>query len=86
MRRRYTARLYAETVGLIRETIPEVSITADVIAGFPGETEGEFDETHDLCEQIGFADMHVFPYSVRPGTSATHFDGHVSPEAKSRRV
>ena len=86
MRRRYTARLYAETVGLIRESIPEVSITADVIAGFPGETEREFEETHDLCEQIGFAATHVFPYSVRPGTSATHFDGQVSPEAKSRRV
>ena len=86
MRRRYTARLYAETAELIRQSIPEVSISADVIVGFPGETEGEFQETYALCAEIGFAAMHVFPYSVRPGTSAAHFDGQVAPEVRSRRV
>ncbi|MCH7786624.1 MAG: radical SAM protein [Chloroflexi bacterium] len=86
MRRRYSASLYAETVELIRQSVPDVSITADVIVGFPGETEGEFEETYALCERIGFADMHVFPYSVRPGTSAAHFDSQVASADKSRRM
>ncbi|MCH8108601.1 MAG: tRNA (N(6)-L-threonylcarbamoyladenosine(37)-C(2))-methylthiotransferase MtaB [Chloroflexi bacterium] len=86
MRRRYSASLYAETVELIRQSVPDVSITADVIVGFPGETESEFEETYALCERIGFADMHVFPYSVRPGTSAAHFDLQVASADKSRRM
>jgi threonylcarbamoyladenosine tRNA methylthiotransferase MtaB len=86
MRRRYTARLYAEAVELVRERIPDVAITADVIAGFPGETDEEFEETYALCQRVGFASMHVFPYSVRPGTSAAHFGDQVASEVKSRRA
>ena len=85
MRRRYTADTYVDAVEMIRRCIPGVSITADVIVGFPGETEREFEETYALCDQIGFADMHVFPYSIRPGTSAAHHKGQVDPEVKSRR-
>ena len=86
MRRRYTGSLYGETVEMIRRLVPDVSLTADVIVGFPGETDQQFEETYALCERIGFADMHVFPYSVRPGTSAAHFEGRVAPHVKSHRV
>ena len=86
MRRRYTAEEYKETVDLIRRMVPGASITADVIVGFPGETDSQFRETYRLCEEIGFAAMHVFPYSTRPGTSAAHFRDKVGPQTKSSRM
>ena len=86
MRRRYNSEEYEATVTRIRGRIPEASITADVIVGFPGESDGDFRDTYELCERIGFTDMHVFPYSVRPGTSAAHYEGHVPPDAKSERM
>ena len=86
MRRRYSGEEYAETVQRIRGEIPRAGVTADVIVGFPGETDADFQATHDLCERIGFADMHVFPYSVRPGTSAAHYDNQVPPAVKDERM
>ena len=86
MRRRYTAREYTEAAAMIREAVPGASITTDVIVGFSGETDAHFQETYRLCEEVKFASMHVFPYSVRPGTSAAHFDAMVGPETKSRRM
>ena len=86
MRRRYTAERYAEAVARIRAAVPAVSITADVIVGFPGEQDADFEMSYALCEILAFADAHVFPYSVRPGTSAAHFDGHVDPRVKADRV
>ncbi len=86
MRRRYSGEEYAETVLRIRGKIPRASVTADAIVGFPGETDADFQATYDLCERIGFADMHVFPYSVRPGTSAAHYDNQVPPAVKSERM
>ena len=86
MRRRYTAERYADAVERIRAAVPNVSITADVIVGFPGEQDADFEATYALCESLAFADAHVFPYSVRPGTSAAHFDGQVDPRVKAGRV
>ena len=86
MRRRYGGVQYAEAVGRIRETVPGASITADVIVGFPGETDEDFEMTYAVSDQVGFADMHVFPYSVRPGTSAAHFADQVDARTKSERV
>ncbi len=86
MRRRYNSEEYEETVERIRSRIPGASITADVIVGFPGESDEDFRDTHELCERIGFMDMHVFPYSIRPGTSAAHYEDHVQPDAKSERM
>ncbi len=86
MRRRYSSQEYEETVERIRSRIPDASITADVIVGFPGETDGDFRKTYELCERIGFTDMHVFPYSVRPGTSAAHYEGHIPPDVKGERM
>jgi threonylcarbamoyladenosine tRNA methylthiotransferase MtaB len=70
----------------IRRSVSNASVTADVIVGFPGEGEGDFDQSFLLCETIGFAALHVFPYSVRPGTSAAHFEDKVPSEVKSERV
>ena len=86
MRRRYTSRQYADAVDTLRRALVDVSVTADVVAGFPGETDEEFEETLSLCNAIEFADIHVFPYSVRPGTSAAHYDAQVAQETKARRV
>lgn len=86
MRRRYTVRRYVEAVALIRETVPDVAITTDVIAGFPGETEADFEATYRLCAQIGFADMHCFPYSRRPHTGADKMTGHLPPHLRRSRL
>ena len=86
MRRRYTAERYLEAVEEIRSAVPGASVTADVIVGFPGETDEDFEETYTVCEQAEFAAMHVFPYSVRPGTSAAHFEGKIGPAVKSARM
>ena len=86
MRRRYTPERYTEAVDQLRLRVPGCSITADVIAGFPGETEEDFEATYDFCEQMRFASLHVFPYSTRPGTSAAHFKDHLDARAKAERV
>ncbi len=85
MGRRYTAEFFANTVERIRAQNPSTSITTDVLTGFPGESDEEFQETYILCQNIRFSDMHVFPYSVRPGTSAAHFNDKVDPITKGHR-
>ena len=86
MRRRYTAQEYADAVERVRSAVPDASITADVIVGFPGEDEDDFQRTVALAKGIGFADMHVFPYSPRPGTSAAHMGSRVDATAMGRRM
>jgi threonylcarbamoyladenosine tRNA methylthiotransferase MtaB len=86
MRRRYTAARYQETVAMVRDAVPGVSITTDVIVGFPGESEANFQDTYALCNRTGFAAMHVFPYSARPGTSAAHFEDSLDTDVRSQRV
>lgn len=86
MRRRYTADQFRRAAALIRERVPDVAITTDVIAGFPGETEADFEATCELCREIGFAAIHAFPYSRRPHTGADKMDGHLSAEARRERL
>ena len=86
MRRRYTAGQYVAAVAAIRDAVPGAAITADAIVGFPGETPYDFDQTMGVSDQVGFAAMHVFPYSARPGTSAAHYNGEVHPATKAARV
>ena len=86
MRRRYTPQQFREAVDRVRATVPDVAVTSDVIVGFPGETEDDFGATASLCEEVGFAAIHVFPYSTRPGTSAAHFGDAVDPATKARRL
>ena len=85
MRRRYDSSVYETTVERIRRRIRDVAITADAIVGFPGETAMDFEQTLRLCQRVRFADLHVFPYSSRPGTSAAHFPDAVAAEEKAAR-
>lgn len=86
MRRRYTTAQFAATVALIRQAIPDAGITADLIVGFPGETDAHFQETLAFVRQMQFSDLHLFPYSIRPGTTAAHLDGQVAPPVKKARA
>ena len=86
MRRRYAAADYEDAVRRIRRAVPGAGVTADVIAGFPGETDYDFEQSYSLVERLELAALHVFPYSPRPGTSAAHFGPQVSPEVKRDRV
>ena len=85
MRRPYTVAEYAEVVRRAREAVPGVAIACDLIVGFPGETDEEFAESLATCERLGFAKMHVFRYSKRPGTPAAAMPGQVSAEVSSER-
>jgi len=76
---------YSQLVERARRAIPGLAVTTDLIAGFPGETETEFQESLRFAEQMQFADAHVFPYSARPGTGAARLPDRVDPmEAKAR--
>lgn len=86
MRRHYDTARFTETVELVREMIPDAAITTDVIVGFPGEGVREFAESYSFAESVGFSDIHIFPYSIRPGTSAAHLDGQVDDLKKRERT
>ena len=86
MRRRYDVAAYLDAVKKIRNMVPGASITTDVIVGFPGESDYDFQQTLDLCERVGFAGVHVFPYSVRPGTSAAYLKDRVDSKTKATRM
>ena len=86
MRRRYTAAEFVRAAERIRAAVDGVAITTDVIAGFPGETEAQFAETLSLCEAVGFARIHAFPYSLRSRTAAALMPGHLSAEVVKERM
>ncbi|MBI4186431.1 MAG: tRNA (N(6)-L-threonylcarbamoyladenosine(37)-C(2))-methylthiotransferase MtaB [Chloroflexi bacterium] len=85
MRRRYSVGEYERSVSLIRAALPEAAITTDVIVGFPGETESEFQQGYDFCRRMDFARIHVFPYSPRQDTEAAGMPGMVADRIKKRR-
>jgi tRNA-2-methylthio-N6-dimethylallyladenosine synthase len=85
MLRRYTIAQYRELVAKIRERIPPVALTTDVIVGFPGETEKQFMNTYDLLGEIRFDVVHVAAYSPRPDTAASRLPDDVPPQEKERR-
>ena len=86
MNRRYTAAEYLRNADRLRAYMPDAAITTDVIAGFPGETEAEHQETAAFLRQVGFARIHVFPYSKRPGTKAASMPGQLTRQEKARRA
>ena len=86
MRRRYTTKMFAERIAAVRASMPDAFIGIDVIVGFPGETEEDFEATYRFLESVAPAFLHVFPYSVRPGTPAADFDGKVPPHIAAERV
>lgn len=85
MNRRYTTDDFRKIVSILRKNIPEVALTTDVIVGFPGETEEEFNETYDFLKEIAFSKMHVFKYSPRKGTKAAGFKNQVDGITKNKR-
>ncbi len=85
MRRKYDTARYDESVELLRKFFPGCAITTDLIVAFPGETEEEFAETLAFIRKCGFADMHIFPYSRRPGTPADKMQGQHNNETKEAR-
>ncbi len=86
MRRPYSAVQFAETVARARERVPDVGITTDVIVGFPGESDLEFEQSLEFIEQMGFARVHVFPYSPRAGTVAAQLPLQVNDRVKESRA
>src|SRR5436309_742377 len=85
MRRRYSPGHYRRAVALIREHVPDVAITTVVIAGFPAETQFDFEATIGLCRESGFAAIHAFPYSRRPHTAAALMRAHLPPPVRRAR-
>lgn len=85
MNRRYDKKYYKNIIEKIRKIRPEMAITTDVIVGFPGETQEDFNETINFVKEINFAGGHVFPYSIRRGTPAAKMDNQITKEEKHNR-
>jgi tRNA-2-methylthio-N6-dimethylallyladenosine synthase len=85
MRRGYTRTGYLEKVALLRDRVPDLALSGDVIVGYPGETEEDFQATVDLVEEVGFDGLFVFLYSPRPGTTAVRLADDVPEDEKLRR-
>jgi len=85
MRRCYSLDDYQQAVNLIKETIPGVAITTDIMVGFPGESDEEFEQSCHFCQQAGFANIHVFPFSPRPETEAAKMPDQVNERVKKER-
>ena len=86
MGRQYTIEHYRERLARIREAVPDITISTDVIVGFCGETEAQFEETLALLETVRYDQVFAAAYSPRPGTPATHLADDVPPDVKRRRL
>ena len=84
MRRSYSLDQYQRTVNSIKE-IPDAAITTDIMVGFPGENDGEFEQSYSFCQQAGFANIHVFPFSPRPETAAAGMPEQIKDRVKQER-
>lgn len=85
MNRKYTTQQYRERCGILRKYFNDPALTTDIMVGFPGETEDEFQESYQFVEEIGFYETHVFQYSRREGTRAAAMDGQVDKKVKHSR-
>jgi len=86
MKRRYTLNDYVKTMDAIRTALPQAAITTDVMVGFPGESDEDFEQSYQFCQQAGFANIHVFPYSRRKGTAADSMPNQVGNHTKQLRT
>ena len=86
MNRKYDKQYFIDKINKIRQVRSDISITTDVIVGFPGETDELFEETIDTIKKIGFSRIHVFPFSLRKGTKAEELPNHIDGSTKKRRV
>lgn len=85
MNRKYTRQIFLETVERMREKCPDFTVTTDIIVGFPGETEGDFEETMDLMEKVQFSKVHMFPYSPRKRTRAALYPNQIPSDVMKKR-
>lgn len=85
MKRKYKREVFESRVVKIKHLMPDACIAADVITGFPNESEGDFQETYNFISKLDISYLHVFTYSSRPGTKAREMDGHISDKEKARR-
>lgn len=85
MNRRYTIEQFKTIAKLLRDTYNDVNLTTDIIVGFPGETEEEFNKTYEFLKQIKFYKMHIFKYSPRKGTKASIMENQINGETKEKR-
>lgn len=85
MRRRYNSKMITENCAYLRSVIPDVQFTADIICGFPGETDGDFEVTKENVKSLGLLFAHIFPYSDRPGTEASEMKDKVDEAVKNAR-
>lgn len=86
MNRKYDTKYFIEKINKIRKIRPDISITTDVIVGFPNETDKNFNETIETIKKVDFSKLHVFPYSKREGTKAAAMEGQIKEEVKKQRV
>jgi threonylcarbamoyladenosine tRNA methylthiotransferase MtaB len=86
MNRRYDVDEFRRKMAMVKEVLDQPAVTTDVIAGFPGETTADFDETLSLCREVGFSGIHVFSYSDREGTRAADMEPKVDPDVINHRV
>jgi threonylcarbamoyladenosine tRNA methylthiotransferase MtaB len=85
MKRSYSLDQYQRTINLIKEKIPGVAITTDIMVAFPGESDEEFEQSYSFCQQVSFANIHVFPFSPRPETAAARMPGQIKDKVKQER-
>jgi threonylcarbamoyladenosine tRNA methylthiotransferase MtaB len=86
MRRRYNSNMIRNNVAYVRQKLPDVNFSADVIVGFPSETEEDVDLTCSLVKELGLLHVHAFTYSKRPGTEAAEMDGQIPEGVKTKRL
>ena len=85
MNRKYNTKEYKDVIERLRDNIEDIAITTDVMVGFPGETDKEFETTYEFLRKIGFSKMHIFKYSPRKGTPAASFPNQISGKVKDER-
>ncbi len=86
MNRHYTAADYLDKVRRLRDAVPEIGLTTDIITGFPGEDDGDFEQTMEVLRQAAFDGIFAFKYSRRPGTAAVALSGHLPEQVKEQRL
>lgn len=86
MKRKYNTKMFYEKLCLLRKYFPLCQVTTDIIVGFPGETQAEFEQTVEFVKKCGFLYVHIFPYSDRKGTAASAMEGKLSEQTKQERV
>ena len=86
MKRRWGAKRFIDRCHLVQETLHKPALTTDIIVGFPGESEADFEASCDVAREVGFSKIHIFPFSARRGTPAAEFPEQLSKQEKAARV